>query len=187
MQKRRAAQHSAPLVFLLTNTPNAFSPQQRNRGAFGRKRGGATFPASLNNAQRSSILFFLRFHAQRVTAKLSLTPCRSFSEQIAVRSCSRQSEDKQFFFETVDQQPVRSDMALTMPQPVSCQGMIVVLFRQYFSIRELPNRVVQKSNISSAFYRQFIIPLELRCPDDHAPGTFFLIHLFSSSRASSTV
>ena len=49
-----------------------------------------------------------------------------------MRSCSGQRQDKDIIFDTVDQQPVRENMAFPVSHPIAGQRMILVLFRKRF-------------------------------------------------------
>jgi len=58
-------------------------------------------------------------------------------------SCGRQFEKKDFFIFAVDQQPIRSDVALAKLSHGTHQGVIIVLARQRFAKAQGFNGTVQ--------------------------------------------
>jgi hypothetical protein len=50
-----------------------------------------------------------------IPQRLACTESDSFSEQVTVRCCSRESQHKNLILNAIEQQPIRLDMAFSVP------------------------------------------------------------------------
>ena len=107
---------------------------------------------------------------------------RSDSKQIAVRSSAGQRQHQHIVLNTVDQEPVRENVAFPMPSPVPRQAVVFVLLRQQFTHGKRGDHVLQKFHIHAAFQGQLIVLLKLRGRFD---DILCLPHAFKSANNSS--
>ena len=107
---------------------------------------------------------------------------RLFTEQVAVRSRSGQRQDKDIIFHTVDQQPVRENMAFPVSHPIAGQGMVLVLFRKRFSHRQQGDHVFQQFDIQPTLHGELEILFKKGRGLDRV---LRLSHAFRSAKSSS--
>mgnify|MGYP004693917507 CR=1 FL=1 len=56
-----------------------------------------------------------------------------FSKQITVRSGAGEGQHQNIIFNAINQKPVRLDMTLPMPDPITRQCVVFILFRKRFT------------------------------------------------------
>ena len=87
-------------------------------------------------------------------------PAFYLSEQITVASCTGQSQCQDIFFDFVNQQPIRQDMAFPESDIISRQGMISIFNRQYLFFNQDFKNILEKLwfmswTLDSPFYNLF--------------------------------
>ena len=97
-------------------------------------------------------------------------------------SCSRKKEDEIFLINSIDKKPIRLDVTFTVSDPISGQGVVVILVRERFTKRKMSDDLLQKRNFKMTLHGEFIVAFELRGRLD---DIFCLFHFFKSANSSS--
>lgn len=90
----------------------------------------------------------------------------SFLEQIRMCTCSNQCKCQFTFFYSINEKPIRLNMAFSKVSIIACQFVVTIFFIKWTLISQFINNVFQLFQIFSTFLHQLIVFFEgMMIPD----------------------
>ena len=85
------------------------------------------------------------------------------AKKVRVRAGAHRSKNKTGAVDTIDEQPIGLDMALSMSAIVADKLMVPHRFRERFACTEALQRFLKLAHVSPAFLCKLVVLLELGC------------------------